>query len=151
MAEELAAQVAGGLAGRLRLLAAALDRLDRLESGSGEWLSSFAGLELAEAAAALTLRALQTSADPANLAILAALAEDDSLTVGQLIETTGIGRLVLSERLNDLVQIGMATRMIDTDHAQITAAGAGLVKLIDQIISEVTDQYLVAAAQQGKL
>ena len=105
MAEELAAQVPGGLAGRLRLLAAALDRLDRLESGSGEWLSSFAGLELAEAAAALTLRALQTSADPANLAILAALAEDDSLTVGQLIETTGIGRLVLSERLNDLVQI----------------------------------------------
>lgn len=141
MSGEFVAQVAGGLAGRMRSLAIALDRLDRLESGSGEWLSGFAEAELAEAAKALTLRALRTSADSANYAILAALA-DDSRAIDQLIETTGIGRLVLTERLNDLVQVGLATRMIDTDHAQITAAGASLVRLVDQIIAEVTEQYL---------
>ncbi len=142
MSDEFVAQVAGGLTGRLRSLVIALDRLDRLESGSGEWLSGFAEAELAEAATALTLRAFQTSADPANFVILTALAADDSQAIGHLIESTGIGRLVLSEHLNDLVQVGLATRLIDTDHAQITAAGASLVHLVNQIVTEVTGQYL---------
>ncbi len=146
MSDEFIVQVAGGLTGRLRSLVIALDRLDRLESGSGEWLSGFAEAELAEAATALTLRALQTSADPANFVILTALA-DDSQAIDHLIETTGIGRLVLSERLNDLVQVGLATRLIDTDHAQITAAGASMVKLIDQIVAGVSEQYLATDGQ----
>ena len=146
MSDEYIAHVAGGLAGRLRSLVIALDRLDRLESGSGQWLSGFAEAELEESATALTLRALQTSADPANFAILNALA-GDSQAIDHLIETTGIGRLVLSERLNDLVQVGLATRLIDTDHAQITAAGASLVHLVNQIVTEVTGQYLTTTTQ----
>lgn len=147
MIDEIVTPVAGGLTGRLRSLVIALDRLDRLESGSGEWLSGFAEVELAEAATALTLRAFQTSTDPENFVILTALAADDSQAIGQLIETTGIGRLVLSERLNDLVQVGLATRLIDTDHAQITAAGASLVHLVRQIATEVTGQYLAKPPQ----
>jgi DNA-binding HxlR family transcriptional regulator len=147
MSDELIAHIAGGLVGRLRSLVVALDRLDRLESGSGEWLSGFAGAELPEAATALTLRALHASADPANFTILTALTADDSQAIDRLIETTGVGRLVLSERLNDLVQVGLATRMIDTDHAQITAAGASLVHLVDQIITEVTEQYLATSTK----
>lgn len=140
------ADIAAGLAGRLRSLVLALDRLDRLESGSGQWLSSFAEAELPEAAMSLTLRALQTGADPANFAILTALAAD-SQAIDQLIEKTGIGRLVLSERLNDLVQVGLAARLIDTDQAQITAAGASLVELVNQIAGKVTGQYLAATGK----
>jgi hypothetical protein len=147
MSDEFIVQVAGGLTGRLRSLVIALDRLDRLESGSGVWRSGFAEAELTEAAAALTLRALQTSANPANFAILKSLAVEYSQAIDHLIETTGIGRLVISERLNDLVQVGLATRLIDTDHAQITAAGASIVQLIDQIVAKVSDQYLATVAQ----
>ena len=142
MSDKFIVQVAGGLTGRLRSVVIALDRLDRLESGSGEWLSGFEEAELAESATALTLRALQTSGDTANYAILVALAADGSLAIDQLMEATGIGRLVLSERLNDLVQVGLATRLIDTDHAQITVTGDGMVRMINQIVTEITGQYI---------
>ncbi|MFQ5614080.1 MAG: hypothetical protein ACE5H9_18315 [Anaerolineae bacterium] len=140
-ADEALAAVAAGLAGRLRSLVLALDRLDRLESGSGGWLSSLDDAELSEAAAELTLRALRTVADPGNFAVLKALAPADSQSMGWLIETTGLGRLALSERLNDLVQVGLVTRLIDTDHVQITAAGAGMVHLIEALAAGVIEQY----------
>ena len=139
---DLIAAVAAGLASRLRALVAALDRLDRLESGSGTWLAGFAETELSSAATELSLRALRTVADPANFALLQALAGDDSHPLNRLIDATGLGRLALSERLNDLVQVGLATRLIDTDHAQITGAGASLIRLIDALIAEVAAQYL---------
>jgi DNA-binding HxlR family transcriptional regulator len=142
MSDILIAQVAGGLVGRLRSVAIALDRLDRLESGTGEWLSGFEEAELAESATALALRVLRTSADSANYAILVALAADNSLAIDQLMEATGFGRLVLSERLNDLVQVGLATRLIDTDHAQITVAGDSMVRIINQMVTEITGQYI---------
>jgi len=144
---DLIAAVAAGLASRLRALVVALDRLDRLESGSGTWLAGFADSELRGAATELSLRALRTIADPANFAVLQALASDDSQPLSHVIDTTGLGRLALSERLNDLVQVGLASRLIDTDHAQITGAGASLIRLIDALIAEVAAQYL---AQPGR-
>lgn len=133
--------IAGGLAGRLRSLVAVLDRLDRLESGSGSWLSTFDNDELPEAATELTLRTLRTVADPNNFALLSALATSDSRSIGQLMEITGFGRLALSEQLNDLVQVGLATRLIDTDHAQITTAGASMVRLIEILGAEAARLY----------
>lgn len=139
--DDLIALIAAGLSGRLRSLAAVLDRLDRLESGSGAWLATFAGAELPDAAAELALRALRTTADPTNFAILKALAAGESHQLGRLMETTNLGRLALTERLNDLVQVGLATRLIDTDHAQITPAGASMARLLDMIIAEAVKQY----------
>lgn len=133
--------IAGGVAGRLRSLVVVLDRLDRLESGSGNWLSAFENDELPEAAIELTLRALRTVADPNNFALLSALSTRDSRSIGQLIEITGFGRLALSEQLNDLVQVGLATRLIDTDHAQITTAGTSMVRLVETLGAEAARLY----------
>jgi hypothetical protein len=144
---DLIAAIAAGLASRLRALVAALDRLDRLESGSGAWLAGFADTELLEAATELSLRALRTVADPSNFAVLQALAGDDSQPLSHLIDATGLGRLSLSERLNDLVQVGLATRLIDTDRAQITGAGASMMRLIDALIAEVAAQYLARSGR----
>lgn len=141
LTDDLITIVAGGLAGRLRSLSIALDRLDRLESGSGTWLAKFKAEELPEAATELILRALRVSADPTNFAILQALATEDSRSLTQLIDLTGLGRLSLSERLNDLVQVGLAVRLIDTDYAQITAAGASLVRLVEALTVELAQQY----------
>lgn len=133
--------IAGGLAGRLRSLVAVLDRLDRLESGTGTWLSTLEDDELPEAATELTLRTLRTVADPNNFALLRALSTRDSCSIGQLMEITGFGRLALSEQLNDLVQVGLATRLIDTDHAQITAAGASMIRLVEELGAEAARLY----------
>lgn len=141
LSADLISDIAGGVAARLRSLAVALDRLDRLESGTGTWLSGFDAVELPDAATELTLRALRTGADPINFAILKTLAVEDSQPLAHLIEKVGLRRLTLSERLNDLVQVGLATRLIDTDHAQITPAGAGAVRLVEGLIAEVVEQY----------
>lgn len=141
LTDDLISTIAGGLASRLRSLVMALDRLDRLESGSGTWLAKFKTEELPEAATELTLRVLRTSADPTNFAILQALATEDSRSLTELINAVGLGRLSLSERLNDLMQVGLAVRLIDTDHAQITAAGASLVHLVEALVAKVTVDF----------
>lgn len=133
--------IADGLSGRLRSLVIAQDRLDRLESGSGQWRSDFVSSELDESAEFLTLRVMYTASDRLNLSILQSLATADSMSIPSLMAEVGLGRLVLSERLNDLVQVGLATRMIDTDHAQITAAGAGMVELVNQISNQIRESF----------
>ncbi len=137
--QRLIEDIAAGVADRLRLLALSIDRLDRLESGSGEWLGGFVETELPEASVELALRALRTAADPLNFALLQALAADESRYMGQLVESVGLGRLALTERLNDLIQVGLASRNIDTDHAQITAAGMGMVELIKALVAGVAE------------
>jgi hypothetical protein len=127
------ADLSTALAGRLRDIARMLDRLDRLESGTGAWLAGQGDSALAQAAGEMTLRALRAAADPTNFRILQALSAGASAPTAQLEEACGLGRLALNERLNDLVQVGLAGRNIDTDQAQITAAGAAVVQWIDEI------------------
>jgi hypothetical protein len=138
--------LSSALALRLRDIARLLDRLDRLESGTGEWLASQGEGALREAATDMTLRALRAAADPANFAILAFLSAHTSAPIAELETATGLGRLALAERVNDLVQVGLAGRNIDTDHVQGTAAGAALVGLIHNI-GEATAKRLAEVLQ----
>lgn len=138
--------LSAALALRLRDLARMADRLDRLESGTGEWLASQDDAALRDAATDMTLRALRAAADPTNFAVLAFLAAHTSSPIAELERAAGLGRLALSERVNDLVQVGLAGRNIDTDHVQITAGGAALVRLIGEI-GAATAQRLAEALQ----
>ena len=132
MAQGLA-ELSSALASRLRDLARLADRLDRLESGTGAWLAQQAEADWRAAAEEMTLRALRATADPMNFTILRFLSAQSSTPFAELEAITGLGRLALSERVNDLIQVGLAARHIDTDHAQGTAAGAALVNLINSI------------------
>jgi hypothetical protein len=138
--------LSSALAFRLRDIARMLDRIDRLESGTGEWLRSQRHPEWRAAATDMTLRALRAAADPTNYAILTLLSNHVSEPVAELERATGLGRLVLAERINDLVQIGLAGRNIDTDQVQATAAGAALVGLIESI-SEASARRLAEALE----
>jgi DNA-binding HxlR family transcriptional regulator len=133
--------IADGLASRMRNLALSIDRLNRLESGSGDWLSEFNKGELADSAMAMTLRAMSTVSDSVNFSLLSLLASTESFSMRDLIQKSGIARLMLSERLNDLVQVGLAARLIDTDHVQITAAGADMAALINELAGNVSQNY----------
>ncbi len=145
MAQELN-DLSSALTLRLRDLARMLDRLDRLESGTGEWLASQQADDWAEAATDMTLRTLRVAADPTNFGILAYLSKRTAVPIADLERATGLGRLALTERVNDLVQVGLAGRNIDTDHVQGTAAGAVLVSLISTI-SQATAQKLAQALE----
>ncbi|MEK7278142.1 MAG: hypothetical protein AAB427_12395 [Chloroflexota bacterium] len=129
------------LAMRLRDLARLADRLDRLESGTGQWLSSQNDGDWSAAATDISLRALRAAADPINFSILAFLSTQASVPFAELEKAAGLGRLALTERVNDLAQVGLAARNIDTDQVQGTAGGAALVGLINSI-SEATAKQL---------
>ena len=131
---------------RLRDIARMLDRLDRLESGTGEWLASQQNGDLQTAATDMTLRALRAAADPTNFALLTFLATHTTAPMVELEKATGLGRLSLTERVNDLMQVGLAGRNIDTDQVQATAAGAALVGLINSV-SEATAKKLAETLQ----
>jgi hypothetical protein len=128
------------LALRLRDLARALDRLDRLESGTGEWLAAQTDGDFSAAAYEMTLRALRVAADPTNFAILAFLSRHTTTPMAELEGAAGLGRLALAERVSDLVQVGLAARNIDTDQVQGTAAGAVLVGWINRISEDTANK-----------
>jgi hypothetical protein len=130
--------LSSALALRLRDIVRMLDRLDRLESGTGEWLASQDDGVLRDAAADMTLRALRAAADPTNFAILTFLSAHAAAPIAELERASGLGRLALTERVNDLVQVGLAGQNIDTHQVQGTAAGAALVGLIDSIREATT-------------
>lgn len=132
--------LSNALALRLRSLARAADRLDRLESGSGAWLASLTPAEIDAAAGEMTLRALRTAADPANYRVLRCLADQPTLSMPALESAAGLDRLSLSERVNDLVQVALASREIDTDAVQITDAGRALAGLLADIQRETAER-----------
>ncbi len=137
------------LALRLRDLARMADRLDRLESGTGEWLKAQRAEDWIAAATEMTLRALRVAADPLNFAILTFLSKRATTPIADLEQAVGLGRLALTERVNDLIQVGLAGRNIDTDQVQGTAAGAALVGWINTI-GEATANRLAEALQLSK-
>lgn len=134
-------QIAVGIAGRMRALVLTLDRLDRLEAGTGKWLEEFNKNELDQAATDMSLRALQASTKPKNYAILKKLSMQPSFSMKELTDTLKQDRLGMSERLNDLIQVGLVTREIDTDQAQITPSGTDMVRMISDLSSQAASQY----------
>lgn len=136
--------LSSALAMRLRDIARLMDRLDRLESGTGEWAASLKNGELKSASTEMTLRALRVASDPTNFALLNFLSTHESASTANLEKCVGMGRLALIERVNDLVQVGLAARNIDTDQIQNTAAGAAVVELMNSI-SDATAKKLEEA------
>ena len=138
-------------AGAVTAGARGLERpVHRGEAGTGEWLTSQKKGELKSAATDMTLRALRAAADPTNFAILTFLSAQTSAPMADLEKSIGLGRLALNERVNDLVQVGLAGRNIDTDQVQATAAGSALVGLIDSI-GEAAAKKLAEQLQTPKV
>jgi predicted transcriptional regulator len=104
-------------------------------------LAEFEKEELDLTASEMTLRALQAATEALNYKILQALASQPALSMKELTAAVNQERLILSERLNDLIQVGLSNRLIDTDQVQITAAGASLVLLIQEIAEQVAKEY----------
>lgn len=121
------------LAARLRDLEATVERYGAYAFAPGQPAPPPA-LEPGEAGPAareLVLRALRVVGDPSAYSVLRRLAEGDA-PLSELAELLGVPRLVAWERVNDLVQAGLAARALEGDRAGLTPAGQALVELVEE-------------------
>jgi hypothetical protein len=136
-------QAAEGLWARLRDVALALGRLESFNftperapgaAGEGavqELLRDEAGL--ARAGEELVLRAFRTALDERNYRMLRAVVERDRVGLPELARLVGLPRLSVSERVNDLAQAGLATRVLEEDAAAATPLGAAVLAIVGGI------------------
>lgn len=130
--EDAAASIGRGTAVVLRYLGDVLDREDRLESGTGEWLAEFLSDSDLRAGAVRqsVLRTIGMGVDPMNLAILEQLTPSVGTPAAGLVGATGLDRLALAERVADLVSAGLAAKLPEADQVVGTASGAALVQIV---------------------
>jgi len=129
----------------LRLHLSVIDREDRLESGTGEWLSSFrADRDDRESVARESvLRALRMASDATNFRILQKLTDGVGIPIEDVSAASGLGRLALAERLGDLVSAGLAAKIPEANQVAGVPAGAALVRLVETATTQ-------AAGEMGK-
>jgi len=122
-----------GLTARTRNLLRALDRQDRLETATvfADWLSRQGSPELAAAAQEVFLRALGALSDPINFRLLKGLDPLLAASLPDLMEATGLERVAVSERLNDMVQVGLVSRELIDDQIRCTDLATGLVTWVE--------------------
>ena len=136
---------------RLRNLIGALDRTDRLETSRefAGWLQGLAADEprLKETIREFLLRALRLASDPVNTQILVQLNDSGSATTNELSKATGLSRVELVERLNELARAGLTVQSLDSDQIEGTLLARGFLSLTDEIASRMktlaSDDYLL--------
>lgn len=135
--------IAKSLALRLRDMRAVLERYDsfvfrppRTEVVATGWSDD----EAAQVSKAVVLRALRTATDPALWRILELLDADDATTAA-LAARVGCPRLVAWDQVNELLQVGLVNRDIETDRVGLTAAGAGVVEMVHALTAAVEEVH----------
>lgn len=130
------AGVGAALGRRARDIAAAVARLDSFGPAPAD--NQPAGPLLTTAAArALLVRAVHVATAPAADALLRRLS-DRPATGRELASVVGQPRVVLWEMVSDLVQVGLAERDLEHDRVRLTAAGRGIVELLDHLAASGT-------------
>ncbi|MDZ7404356.1 MAG: ArsR family transcriptional regulator [candidate division KSB1 bacterium] len=153
---EISTAIAEELWQRFRLLAMIIDKTDSFVgmAPSGElpeghagaqaplrWLQTLANSpeEVKAIAGDLVLRALRAALEPTNLAILMKLREQPVVSFGDLMQATQVNRLSLSERINDLIQAGLAVKEVQTGQVQGTKAAEAIVDFIQRVQAKLSD------------
>jgi len=137
---QLVQDIATDLCYRFRAMAMAIDQADRFvgmtETGEADsreagWFLSLAqrSEEVDEIAEDLILRAFRTALEPDNYAILQGLGKQPSVSCSDLMKASGMNRLSVSERVNDLIQVGLVIKDVQTDQVQGTKAAHAILQL----------------------
>lgn len=141
-------QAADGLWSRFRDVALALRRWQDFnfsaEGSEGKfterWLEGLAkdAGALGGVGRELVLRAFRVGADAVNFEILTRLHDEEAVAVSDLARATGLPHFTLSERVNDLVQVGLAVRVLEQDAVRGTALTRGFLGLVGGIERRLT-------------
>jgi hypothetical protein len=132
-----------GLWSRFRDVAMALRRLQDFnfaaEGAQGRftdrWLETLAkdDAALASAGRELVLRAFHAGTDAINFGILTHLRDEEAVALSELARLTGLAPFTLSERVNDLVQVGLAARVLEQDAVRATPLTRGFLGIVGDI------------------
>jgi hypothetical protein len=150
MNQEADGAILAGLVGRVRSLLLGLDRRDRLET-AGEfvgWLQRQTREQLDDIARGMLLRVLRCAGDPVNYGILEHLDGQDAVNAADLMPKTGLDRVAVSERLNDLAQVGLVTQDVVDGQVRGTSLAAGVRALVEQIAVQAGGQLLDGLSNQ---
>jgi hypothetical protein len=85
-----------------------------------------------------TLRALAAMADPENFRILRAAREGASIAA--VARAVGLSELAVTERVHALAQVALAARDVERNRLEPTAAGRGLVRLVEALTEGVRER-----------
>ncbi len=120
----------------LRYLVSVIDREDRLEVGTGEWKASFtADADAADRSVTESvLRSLRLAAEPANFAILQALASGTGRSLAAVAAETGLPRPALDERISDLVSAGLVSKIPEAAQVVGTEAASAIVAVVAEAV-----------------
>lgn len=127
--------LARGLAQRLVDLKAASERLDRFAFDTAEEAPQRPDGDGDDDAALrdLVLRALARAVDPVNFDLIARLSIADT-SVGDLALYLQLPRTAVSERINDLLQVGLVGRTHRGDSVGLTSSGRAVFDLVASIV-----------------
>lgn len=134
---EVHEEIGRGFGRRLRELQATIDRYANFAfrpSGAVAHAPEVTLGEEQEAAWDVLRRALATLGDTLALQLARRLAHGDT-GQAELAVCLKLPRMVVWERVNDLVQAGLAARALDGDQVGLTQAGQGMLRLFEQIVA----------------
>ena len=138
-----------GLTDRVRSLLRAFDRQDRLETARAfvGWLErQQRGGKLPDAAREMLLRALHVGSDPINYCILSTLDPLQATDVASLMAATDLSRVAVSERIGDLVAVGLASRELVDDQVRGTALALGLRAMVESLAERAGERLATELA-----
>ena len=144
MNQEADGAILAGLIERVRSLLLGLDRRDRLEN-AGEfvgWLQRQTREQLDDIARGMLLRVLRCAGDPVNYRILERLDVLNAVNAADLMPETGLDRVALSERLNDLAQVGLISRDMVDGQVRGTSLAVGVRALVEGIAVQAGGKLL---------
>ncbi|MEX2557922.1 MAG: hypothetical protein WEB06_20110 [Actinomycetota bacterium] len=155
-AGEVVEQLADGLWRRLRDVILVAERIETYSFTESD-APRHEPLGSAEAVAVATdqvVRALREAGDPDGWRLLARVADtQEGVPLDELAAMLDRPRLATVERVNALVQAGLAQRALDLDRVFATMAGDALIGLVRAVASRLGDQAALfrpeARAAQG--
>lgn len=83
----------------------------------------------------MILRALSRAVDPVNFSLMEELADSDR-TVARLAEALVLPRSAVSERVNDLLQVGLVHRTHTGDGVVLSEGGRAIVELVSVVVDQ---------------
>lgn len=143
--------LAKGLWGRLRDVMLVAERIDSFAFGTDDPArAAFTDTDADAVATDFVVRALAAATDRTAFMILAAAA--DAMPEGALLEelakAVDLPRLVIAERVSDLLQVGLAARALDQDRVVATTAGTEVVGFVRALAADLAEK--VGKARRGE-
>ncbi len=89
--------------------------------------------EINEIAKELVLRVFRTALEPTNYVILQKLIKETWVPFSDIMQVTGLNILSVSERVNDLIQAGLAVKDVQTGQVQATQAAQRVIEVFQEM------------------